>query len=385
MKNIYYFCNHPYPLVIMDSIATIYSKNFKDLRQYLIFVKHPYFNNLLYSEYFNNFDKVYYLPWIDYENNVFKNIRKHREYIGKLKSIPFEDSALFFTISYSDLATNIFCNYIKNFGLNNKIIHFSIYGNFLDVSNGVLNIFKTILANLNAFLFNGRYLKIYTNSFGILIDKIYTKDPHDQIFMLSSSNSNSISKFPFIPYPLTLLNGSRKLTSKLLIFFADTSLIDQYNLDSILFYEIINKMISTIIKKYKNKNIKFIYKPHPLDKDCIPDQIKNYSLSLFGEKLTAEMIFLKYRNEIEAIYSISSVACLTGSYQGIPSYVAYRLFSFAEHEMKLFKQYFKYSNRQTFLELQSFDEIGVIDNKKHEQKIDDNHDEWLNLLKNSIY
>ena len=152
MKNIYYFCNHPYPLVIMDSIATIYSKNFKDLRQYLIFVKHPYFNNLLYSEYFNNFDKVYYLPWIDYENNVFKNIRKHREYIGKLKSIPFEDSALFFTISYSDLATNIFCNYIKNFGLNNKIIHFSIYGNFLDVSNGVLNIFKTILANLNAFL-----------------------------------------------------------------------------------------------------------------------------------------------------------------------------------------------------------------------------------------
>ena len=387
MRNIYYFCNHPYPLVIMESIARICSNNYNGLKNNLIFVKHPYFNNLDYTDFFNVFDEVFHLPWIDYEKNVLKNVRKQRKYTNKLKSIPIEDNSLIITISYSDLATNIFCDYVKMGLSSNKIVHFSVYGNFLDVSNGKFNLFQTLFTNLNVFLYGGRYLKVYTNSKGVILDRIYINDPHEEIKLISyiASNTEGKSKYPIISFPVTNLETADGLKNeKIIILFGDSSLIKQYNFNSDLFYQKLNVLGSELIKKYHGQRIKLYYKPHPLDEIKIPVELRSGLFTLFTERLTAEMIFLKYRSEILAVYSISSLACLTASFMGIPSYVCYNLWGFEDKEIALFNEFFTHANRNAFVKMNTYEDIGIVDNFFFESQANEIEQAWKTWIGNTL-
>ncbi len=381
--NIYYYCNHPYPLVIMESIASIFKDRFSNNKNHLIFVKHPYFDNLDYKQFFKVFDGVSSLPWINYEKNIFNNIKAYKSYIKKLRKVKIEKNSLTITISYSDLATNIFCNYLKNNIQGINLVHFTIYGNFLDISNGKFNLFQSFISNLNVLLFNGRYLKIYTNSKGVILDRIYFSDPHDKILLISHSDNKIKSAYPILPFPIAENSINNNSNDKLIFFFADSSLIEQYKLDPNTFYKRINILISALIEKYRDETVKLIYKPHPLDDNNIPNELKNRFVLLFNERLTAEMIFLKYRKKIKAIYSISSLSCLTASFLGIPSYVYYPIFGFNKDEKKLFKQFFTYANRKAFVEMNSLEDIGKVDNYKDDFQISENHEKWIKWLINS--
>mgnify|MGYP006426963287 CR=1 FL=1 len=382
-KDIFLFCVHPYPLAIYYSIAKIISANRK-YRTCLIFVKHPYFEVLDYHKFLDIFDEIYYLEWVDYNKNIFQTFFKGRKYKKALKKINLDNLYLALTISYSDLPTVLFCKYVKSTNKNNRLIHLTVYGNFLDLTGSKFNPINTFFNWLNLIPLNGYLLLSYFDSLKVLKERIYLNDPHDNTYLIASESNLVKSDFIKIPFPL--LQTSKVLNNeKWVIFFGDNTFIKYYKLNKENYYRTIKNFLMDLVEHYSrvpgNKVVVF-YRPHPLDTPKINVEINSEGLTLFDQKITAEMIFSLYSEKIVATYSVSSTAGITSSHFGIPTYMLYKRVDFTDEVVNRFKTHFRSANTDVSLEVNNSTDIGSIDSAKQNIDIQSNNIQWQNFIGN---
>jgi hypothetical protein len=109
----------------------------------------------------------------------------------------------------------------------------------------------------------------------------------------------------------------------------------------------INKILRKIEFEY-GADYLLIYKPHPLE-----TLESNYlSLGRFiinNSTLTAEIEFVKYYNQIHAVYSIGSTASKSAFNFSIPTFLTYRMFNFDDVVLEKFNNLFKGMPDQCFL------------------------------------
>ena len=377
--HIYFYCNHPYPLEIFHAISLNIRQYNQDIKQHIIFSKHVYFEKIDYADYLNVFDSVDFVPYITYNRNVFKDLKKWAEFKRNLKKCKIENDSVAFTISYSDLGTNIFCRYVKEKSKNTKLIHFTIYGNFLNVANARFNRIRTFFDSINVVLLKGYFLKTYVDSRNVLVDKIYFNDPHDKIFQLSSNAINN--KYETIPYPVVKQNEISLDNSKMVIFYGNLGFLDWYQqVDPEIYYASVNKYLKKMVDIYKDKGVKLYYKPHPVDGDVIPKELDLEHFEIFPEKLTAETIYSKYFYRIVATYTVTSLACITSTHFGIPSYVLSDDCGIPEEIKMRFKDQYQTANQDYFIEVSNVNDIASIDNKKTDVNINEIRAIWNNFF-----
>lgn len=382
-----YFCNHPYPLVIFDAIARIAKAGGLDVKHHLIFSKHRYFDDLDYAQFVNRFDRVDEVPYVETRRNIIAGLSEGRQYVRALERVRLERDSVFFTISYSDLATNLFCSYARRFAPKGEMVHLTIYGNFLDISSGRFSLVKTLHDGVYSALLRGYFLSSYVDDRGNVLEKIYWNDPHTQTLQLMFPAQERVSSFVSISFPHAPESDSAPTgRSKAVLFFGDGTLESYYSdLDRNVFYDAINRTLGFLRSKYRSEpGVKIFYKPHPLDRGRVPDEVRLDGIEVFRERLSAEMILLQSDLEVLETYSVSSTACLTASHFGIPSFGIYRICGFPEYVVDRFAGHFKTANPACFMEVRSWEQLEAATMKR--AKIDRRAigQEWLRFLEGLV-
>lgn len=382
-----YFCNHPYPLVIFDTIAQIAKAGGLKVSHRLIFSRHRYFQDLDYRQFMQWFDRVEEIPYVETRRNYFTGLRDARRYVRALEAIRLEKNSIFFTISYSDLATNLFCSKVKRVNSGAELVHFTIYGNFLDVSAGKFSLAKTFRDSIYSLLLGARFMSTYVDHRGNVLEKLYWNDPHTKTFQLAFSSDQKTSAFPTIPFPLiSVSDASAARVQKAVFFFGDGTLESYYSeLDSKLIYKAINRTLRFLRERYaEDKTVRIFYKPHPLDRGRVPYEIQLDGIEIYQDRLTAEMILLQPGIEVLEVCSVSSTACLTASHFGIPSFAIFRLCGFPEYVVNRFAGHFETANPSSFVDVQSWEHLENLSLKKVPIDRGSIQKAWIRILQELI-
>jgi hypothetical protein len=118
------------------------------------------------------------------------------------------------------------------------------------------------------------------------------------------------------------------------IFFGTPFLLVR-NLPPEMYIEHLNRCLDYIRRNYPERDL--IYRPHPFEKGEAA-RLKFEGFRIEDDREVADLYFLRYFAEIEAVYSVSSTVSRTALNNGLNSYALWRCFPFSETQTKFFRK-----------------------------------------------
>lgn len=315
---------------------------------------------------------LYFLT-INYSNKKFNKIdlftskillaninKKYLLDYDKITDFPLLDTANTSSIKYElnpkKLIKNIFWSCFIFFKLK-KILSSNNYQNvyFSDSSEGLLTsrimikMFTKKKINIHRLGYcNKRYnreahggiINFLNNSIYFMLPKVNCIVSQKNLILLERQFQDTIytSKYIYSAKGLTtnndkIINFNLKSSniSKKKIYFFDRGpgMLSFYNYEFEL-YERHMKNILFSMSKNLSKNFNLIYKPHPNQKT---DDLKCYDFNLFKKDNKSEEILLNDRNEIFAVFGISSTTMRFADLLGIKTYSLRYIFQFDDNEV----------------------------------------------------
>ena len=128
--------------------------------------------------------------------------------------------------------------------------------------------------------------------------------------------------------------SSARNSDRRVIFFGTPFLLVQ-NLSPEIYIEHLNRCLDYIRQNYPARDL--IYRPHPFEKGEA-SRIKLDGFRVEDDREVADLYFLRYFAEIEAVYSVSSTVSRTALNNGLNSYALWRCFPFSETQNKFFQR-----------------------------------------------
>ena len=325
MKNICFLIVHPFDLVLFLGLKNILEKEFGKIYTIALVTSHRYFLKVEDTDKFlEEFDEVVKVSQPSFQKNIIKNMMVAREFIKTVRGIDkLHPDTQFLSANRSELTTQLLMKYAKNHVIRilqrNPIDKLS--RNFSNTY--VINLKLSAIRNLyEIFLFLSLSTS-YRNRSTKRIKYFHYKNENNKndLFLV---NRNVNPKFDEIHFPY-YFHKTRVNTSKKVYFFGSRFLGWNF-LDDGKAIKKINSILRMIEIKYPDST-EFIYKPHPLESHEHTYLDLN-KFELQDEVNSAEINYLKFYDEILAVYSIGSTSCKTAFNFGIDSYLSYHLFDF---------------------------------------------------------
>jgi hypothetical protein len=374
VKKIYFVSNHPSDLSFYYNLAKLLLNCNKEIRLILVEIDHPYRNKQNTSFYKTDiYYKIYNLPNVDYEKNVFNGIKKMRIF-NRISKAFFEnevdsiyseyiailpDSAWF---PVNKLIKMMFQKGFKIFRFQNATIGNNIEFDFL----------RTLLTKIYTIL--GSSYSVKSIRYGKLkgADFAYTnvKVPGKIIRIVPPSlfNKDSDEVMPFPLHKKMSIEGE-VIEKNIVIFFGDYLFYEWYKdvlPNKIQYLSITRTLFEQIRILYPDCLL--YYKPHPLDNGQVMEGVLESGFEvIYDQSLNAEMILDKYFNQVQAVYSIFSTSSLTACMRGINAYVLYQLF-IIDNNIK--KKFLDTISNYNLVNIKSIDELKLLKRTSIDKKED---------------
>lgn len=332
-KNICFLIDHPFDLVLFLGLRNILIEKF-EIYTIALFTNHNYFakcsecKNLI-----EEFDKVNYINRPSYSKNIVKNVSKTIGFIKIIKDVINEYNPLFFSANRSELTTKIIEKYAGD--RLHRILQRSTVDTQRLANDYVLNLKLTALRRFYEIIFGLETTTAYNNkkSKNLWYFKHNNEDMSRTFYLV---NRNEIPKVDEIHFPYYFVQSKNHDIIKRVYFFGNRFLGWDF-LDAKVAIKTINHILRKIEETYPNHIL--IYKAHPLEND----EVKYLELGKFivdAYPNSAEIEYIKYYSDIEAVYSIGSTSSKTAFNFGLQSYLTYKLFKFDKEVERKFDDLF---------------------------------------------
>lgn len=307
-KTLWLIIDHPMQLVDAMGIRLYYKDKYLVK---LLVSRHHYWNAVDTNEIKNWFDEIHFFPRINFSwilPREIMNILANKQEINNLK---IKNGDIFFVFSENVFLEGLlFQQYpkLKRIRLFAEHLYKRYHGvNFADTNKWQEKLISRLWNYTIIPFFSLEPIKYYQNLFDDHAYRInYVRDPEkifDNTLVLKQNGQQIEAKnqiYELGPLVAKELTKTTKTKKDRVFFFGDS--LKKYNQYQIDFT---NKCLRYIEKYYSRH--KLFYKPHPND---VLEQanIELGQFALFKEKLSSELLFLKYGNKIEHIFSVSSVS-----------------------------------------------------------------------------
>lgn len=368
---------HPATLTLYDQLCEV---DLDRSLRILAICGHPHVNKEIIDHYRVKYDHIINLPHVKYEKNIFAGLLKYHNYmtIFKKEVHPILKNCTNFNV-ISDCSAYLPVNaLISNLRKDRK------FKNLISTQTHDIHD-KTCLLQTMHTLFYTFTLGLQHVYFDKTYSYLYYKEPYDKVIFLVSPYrkfiSNIYSKKTAIPFHL--IHHAYK-TSKnndyrnIIIFYSDMNLQDFHNLSNQEFEERFKNFLLALYEHYNNCRI--ICKPHPVDDGRLMNAFESIQYELYKGQLTSQVHLDLHLNHIKACYSITSTSLLYSAAMGIPSYTCYKYMDFnGSYPGSIFES--EEVRQDPFIyNIQSLNEIGVIDNIKVKPVSDDCESNWDSIL-----
>lgn len=376
-KALIYILFHPAVLVKYDVIRR---EGEKDIVHIMVVCEHPYSNRKNIDMYSKGFNHIVYLPCISYEANIFRGAMAYFRFLKKIQTelTPILENVKSYSV-VSDfsafLPVNALLSKLKKNDKFNKLI--TLCEDYVfEIKPDILRTAMTMLYTLLLGLQPAYYHKVYFYT--------YFEKFHDKIIQVISpfekriavvKDSNPLSVYSIIrPVPERCT-----ATKDTIIFYSDTG-VRKFGcgLSNEEYSERLEMFFKRLSAHYHGHNI--ICKPHPLDIGKPMIEMGNIKYVLCEDRLISQVHLDMNFQKVKACYSVASTSLLYSASLGIPSYTLYKYLGFNERYPT---EFFKTNNDVTtpFLyEINSLDEIGIIDSIKVEPKKEDIKRDWNEFM-----
>jgi len=371
----YFIAGEPSSLMTMANTAYVIKKVNPNYIVEAIIPYHDFLVKMEVQEFLDGFDKVWYLPWCEFQKNIFRGLFMGRAFKKAMKSIVFNENSIVFVFSSMVMTLNLLVKHISEKHKSIKVVLLSYVSKQIEVTElgGKFSILLTFLNSLYSFMLGCYPMKSYINANGQLMYREYFRQLPFPTIVLSVNQveGKAESELPaarqiVLPYPIVMRDkGQTEKQEKFVVFFGDTTITDYYvQLDKQFLINKTTQYVNAISDYYAKKNIKVYYKPHPYDGEKLMAGCESSGMSLFRERINAEMLFSKYHDSLVAVYTVSSHSVLFGSKNGIPAYWAYEYCFDNEGLKKSFRKVTLDNKSRLLRNLSELGQIGSIDDDK---------------------
>ena len=339
------FCflvDHPFDLVLFLGLKNILNEKFA-IYTIALFTDHQYFKKCFECKSFlKEFDELVSVDRPTYGKNIFKNLKNSFEFSGGLKNIIIKHNPIFFSINRSELTTKLIEKYAEN-NLYRILQRSTVDAERLKADYG-LSLKHTLLRRVYEIALNLEKTSAYVNNKtkNMWYFKHFNEDVSRTFYLI---NRNEIPKPDEIHFPYYFTNLQSNTTQKKVYFFGSRFLgWDFLHDDSAI------KTINLIFRKIEevHSEAQLIYKPHPLESN----ESEKLDLGKFivdASPNSAEIEYIKYYSDIEAVYSIGSTSSKTAFNFGFKSYVIYKIFRFEPKVEETFNRLFNGLPKSMFI------------------------------------
>lgn len=363
-KNICFLIDHPFDLVLFLGLKNILNEKF-EVYTIALFTDHQYFKKCAECESFlKEFDELIRADRPTYGKNISKNLKKSFEFLEILKNITNKHNPIFFSANRSELTTKLIEKHAEN-NLYRLLQRSTIDEDRLKADYG-LSLKHTVLRRLYEIALNLEKTSAYVNNKtkNMWYFKHYNEDVSRTFYLI---NRNEMPKSDEIHFPYYFTNSQSSTTQKKVYFFGSRFLGWDF-LDDEFAIKTINSILRKIEEVYSEAQL--IYKPHPLESN----EVEKLNLGKFivdASPNSAEIEYIKYFSDIEAVYSIGSTSSKTAFNFGLKSYLTYKLFQFDKSVEKKFDDLFLNLPDKIFI--YSYDNIKKIQSSETMYFIDINN------------
>lgn len=383
-KALIYILYHPGALVNYNLIR---NKEKNDLIHILLICDHPYTDKESIDVYLKGFTNIIHLPDIDYDNNIYRGLKKCAAFLKKARAelaVILKNVKSFNVISEfsAQLPVNTLLSELKNDPRFNKSISVSkeyVFELKPDILKSVKTVFYTLL------------LRLYPVYYHKTLACMYFKKIHDKNIQVVSLFGKDVpeakkydtrSLYSIIRPPLET-SAEEKNT---VIFYSDMS-VQEYGceLSPEAYKDKLGKFFKRLSAHYEGYNI--VCKTHPLDGEKVMWGMEAIKYELYKGKLISQMHLDINARKVKACYSVASTSLWYPASLGIPSYTIYKYLGF---KGKYPEEFFKADNIATTpfsYNISLLDEIGAIDSLQVELKketIERNWDEFMEWPDSSV-
>ena len=374
----YFIAGEPSSLIAMANIAHIIKKIDPGHAVKAVVPYHTLLAKMDAKEFLDEFDQVRRLPVCDFEKNIFRGLLRGRAFKKAMEGIVFDKDSVVFAFISMEMSINLLIRYVNERYKTARVILLCYTQKEFDITEvgGKFDWRRTFLNKFYSFMLGCYSMKSYRAANGQLMYREYCQSFSFSRIVLSV---NHIGRDPdegqlksgqhiSLPYPTVMrYKQPAKKQKKFVVFFGDATMANFYTqLDKQFLVNKTTQYVNAIHDYYAAKNIRVYYKPHPYDGEKIMEGCETAGFVFFKERINAEMLFSKYRDDIVAVYTVSSHSVVFGSENGIPAYWAHEV-CFNDEKLKESFRKVTSGDRNTLLKsLISLDQIGCIDGNRRE-------------------
>ena len=353
-KHICFLIDHPFDLALFLGLQNILREEDEEFTTIALLTDHPYFEKCVScQDLLNKFDKVVHIRKPQFSKNLFAHYPRSISFIRAIKEINKVKNLVYITANRSELTTQLIIRY---------------------GSSDVIRILQKPNADFQSKTFRGYYMhdikaRVIRNLYEVLLllpfSYSYRNIDTNLIRYIDYKNENkgndlylaNIDKIPCdneINYPYCFNNKKVNLKNIKKVYFLGSRFLSYDFIKDDNPAEIINNVLRRIEGVYGD-NIEYIYKPHPLE----TNDSSVLSLNKFKVVIdinSAEVDYIKFHNDILAVYSIGSTSSKTAFNFGIDSYVVYRMFDLKKKAVQSYNKLFSGLPSDFFIE--TISEIG---------------------------
>lgn len=346
IKKISFLIDHPFDLILFLGLKNLLiSKNIQ-FESIALITDHRYFRKCDECEsYFNEFDKVIQVARPSFSKNIFKQLLNTVKFIKTINTINQTGEVIYFSANRSEMTTQLLNKYKQGslFRILQKN-HSSIKEKDL-ILNYTIDLKRTILRNFYELIFSLPLSKMYVNK-NVQHRKYIAYKNENKRNDLYLINNNFLPQSNEINFPYYFIYKNKISENKKVYFFGNRFLAWSF-LDDNIAIDKINKVLRKIEKSYP-EGTEFIYKPHPSE-TVESKRLELNKFKVLKESNSAELNYIKYKDQILAVYSIGSTSSKTAFNFGINSYVTYKLFNLDKIMQNAFDRLFDGMPKEMFI------------------------------------
>ena len=337
-KNICFLIDHPFDLALFLGLQNILKEADGEFTAIALITEHPYFEKCKScQDLFNKFDKTVYVKKPQFVKNLFVYYLRSISFIRVIKEINKVKNLVYITANRSELTTQLIVRYGSNDVIRilqkpNADFQSKTFRSYYvrDVkARAIRNLYEALLL----LPFSYPYRNIDTNLIRYIDYKNENKD--------NDLHLVNINKTPYdneINFPYCFNNKKSDLENIKKVYFLGSRFLsyDFIKVDNPI--EIINNVLRRI-EEFYGDNVEYIYKPHPVEAN------ESSALNLNKFKVvtdlnSAEVDYIKFQNDILAVYSIGSTSSKTAFNFGIDSYVIYKMLDIKKNTIQAYEKLF---------------------------------------------
>jgi len=340
VKHIYYICSHFTYLTIYVGMCSFCRKYLPEVRQHLVLVEYPFFSLVDHEDLLEGYDSIHRVTYCESAlTNHWRSELRPRAIYGRLAKVwtflkdarkfTFEESSLCFVSGVTETALGVRL-------LMSKIRRETRHSVICRVGTSYHKSDECKTNDWISWLENNVYVllgapPVAVKFYGWMMAErrfYYPKKVIDHHLVFSNRWSKN-QDFLEVKYPL--LDDVRVASlKKQCVLFLDRgtgwlSLFPEMSREQ--YIATTNQVLRALTDLYKNEDVALLFKPHPRQEE-IPYDLAGFDV--YSKNILAEMMFLRDRKAIRAVYSVVSSTVRTADLFGINAYVLSELYNLPE-------------------------------------------------------